>query len=276
MQLAVFIASSSPTELRALLQRAAGTGFRAVQLQPRYAVDGDEWRAIAAELNRLELRVIAMGGYANPLQVKDAAASVAELQNTIKHAASLGCKLVVTWSGTRGDTLFDDDPANDSAESWAGTVAHFREVAGWAEEADVTVGVEPFHNHVARSPDRLRDLLDEVDSRRIGAVMDPPNFVKADEIEDVNSRMESMFQTLADRIVLVHAKDLRRPHPGEQRRVIDHVALPHPGDGILDYQLYGHLTRQYYRGPVVIEHVTEETMAIALAYVTDHMGVSDD
>ena len=106
--------------------------------------------------------------------------------------------------------------------------------------------------------------------------MDPPNFLKADEIEDVNSRLESMFQILADRIVLVHAKDLRRPHPGEQNRVIDRVALPHPGDGILDYRLYGRLTRQYYRGPVVVEHITEETMAIALAYVTEHMGVSDD
>lgn len=276
MEFAVFIGPSEPFELRTLLQRAVDTGFKSVQLSPRFVADEEDWQKISEELTRLDLRLIAMGGYANPLQPKDAASSVAKLQNTIKNAAFLGCKLVVTWSGTRGVTLFDDDPGNKSAETWSATVAHFREVAKWAEEADTTVAVEPFHNHVARSPERLRDLLDEVDSPRIGAVMDPPNFLKAGEIEDVNSRLESMFQTLANRIVLVHAKDLRRPHPGEQKRVIDQVALPHPGDGILDYRLYGRLTRQYYRGPVVIEHITDDTMAIALAYVTEHMGVAGD
>ena len=274
LPLAVLATSSDPLEFRTLLRRASESGYETVQIGPRFPTDRNDVGEIVAEIEHLGLRTIAVGGNANPLQ-PDADASISALRITIERASLFGCDTVVTWSGTRSSTLFEDHSANELPETWKVVVEGFRMIAGWAESAGITIAIEPFHNHIARTPERLRDLVDAVASPQVGCVMDPPNFVKAWQIEEVNAKLPSMFETLSARVTLVHAKDLRHPYPGEKLHVLAEVALPHPGKGMMDYASYGRLIQQLYQGPIVVEHVTEEKMAEVRAYVAEKMGVLD-
>lgn len=274
MQLAVLVTSSDPVEFLTLLRRASESGYEAVQIDPRFPTDRNDVGKIVAEVERLGLRTIAIGGNANLLQA-DADASFAELRTAIERATLFGCDTVVTWSGTRNSKLFEDHPANGLPETRQAIVERIRTVAGWAESAGITIAIEPFHNHVAGTPERLRDLVDAVASQQVGCVMDPPNFLKAWQIEEVNAKLPSMFEMLSGRIKLAHAKDLRHPYPGERPHVLADVALPHPGKGIMDYALYGQLIQQYYQGPLVVEHIAAETMGEARAHVAEKMGGFD-
>lgn len=274
VQLAVLVTSSDPVEFHTLLRCANESGCEAVQIDPRFPTDRNDVGEIVAEIEHLGLRTIAIGGNANLLQA-DANASISDLRIAIERASLFGCDTVVTWSGTRNSKLFEDHPENELPETWQVVVERFRTVAGWAESAGITIAIKPFHNHIAETPERLRGLVDAVDSRRVGWVMDPPNFLKASQIEEVNAKLPSMFETLSGRIGLVHAKDVRHPYPGEKRHVLADVALPHPGKGVMDYALYGRLIQQHYQGPIVVEHIAEETMGTARAYVAEKMGVFD-
>lgn len=274
LPLAVLVTSSDPLEFRTLLRRASESGYEAIQIDPRFPTDRDDVGEIVAEIEHIGLRTIAVGGNANPLQ-PDADVSISALRIAIERASLFGCDTVVTWSGTRSSMLFEDHSANELPETWQVVVERFRMVAGCAESAGITIAIEPFHNHIAGTPERLRDLVDAVASPQVGCVMDPPNFLKAWQIEEVNAKLPSMFETLSGRITLVHAKDLRHPYPGEKPHVLADVALPHPGKGIMDYALYGQLIQQYYQGPIVVEHITEEKMEEARAYVAEKMGVLD-
>ncbi len=277
LPLAVLVAASDPGELRDSLRRARDAGFSAVQLWVRYEADDAAWAAIGRELADLDLRAVALGGYANPLHPDrdERATGLAALREAIERAPAFGAATVVTWSGTRNPAMFDDHPENGSAAAWDDLVAHLREAGGWAEKAGVTLALEPFHNHVASTPERLRDLLEEAASPAVGAVMDPPNFLKADAIEEVNDRMPAMFATLAGRIAIVHAKDIARPGAGETTFLNSGVRLPPPGTGIMDYALYAQLIRHHYDGPEVVEHVTPETIEPARMHVARHLEVRE-
>jgi sugar phosphate isomerase/epimerase len=266
------ISESSRDELASSMDHAVSLGISTIQLWPRYELSEPEWLDLAEMVQTRNLNVVALGGYINPLLPNGGPENNSKLQSALEHALALDCEIVVTWSGTKAKTLFDDHPLNETEEALAETADRFGLYAAWAEAASTSIAIEPFHNHVARTPARLRELVEAIGSPRIGTIMDPPNFIKSDSVEQVNARLEEMFDTLGNRIILAHAKDIRRPFQNEVRGIIDNVALPHPGNGILDYQRYGQLLRQYYDGPLVIEHVSRDTLEPALAYVLEQIG----
>lgn len=275
MEFAIMVGSEDPATLRTQLEAAANAGYDAVQIEPPPPLMLDEHTPFTNELERLGLRLVAIGGYANPL---DATSSdpLARLRDAIAIAPQLACDTVITWSGTHNADLFEDDPRNTSAETWAITIATFREIAELAENANITVAIEPFHNHVARTPEHLRQLLKDIGSRNIAAVMDPPNFVKAPEIETVNAQMPAMFAALHGHIALAHAKDLRRPAADDTDFVLGGVMLPGPGQGVLDYAAYGALLAQHGVETLVVEHIGPEGYASALGFVRARVSSGEE
>jgi sugar phosphate isomerase/epimerase len=208
------------------------------------------------------LTLFAIGGYMNPLREDPAS-----LRDAIALAPQLGTTVVHTWSGTANEDIFEDDPANVTDTAFDQAVTFFREVAVWAEEAGVIVALEPFHHHVARSPERLRALLDAVDSPYLAAAMDPPNFLPVDIAASVNERMPDMFATLGGRLAIAHAKDLRIPLEGETEGVLGGVVLPGPGEGIMDYDLYVKLLMAADVETIIVEHISPATQQAAHAVV---------
>lgn len=257
MQIGVMIDGEGIDSLTPQIQAARTAGYSGVQITPAPVGVANEVREL---LDATGLTLFAVGGYMNLFHENPD-----PLREAIALAAELGVPVVHTWSGTAADSIFDDDPANLTDAAFNQCVAFFREVANWAGDANVIVAIEPFHHHVARSPERLRAILDAVGSPHLAAAMDPPNFLPVDLAESVNERMPDMFAALEGQIAIAHAKDLRVPREGETdgMLVLGGVALPGPGEGIMDYELYTRLLLEAGIQVLTVEHISAATMQSA-------------
>lgn len=277
MRIGVLAAGDTPADVAASLAAAGRAGFECAQLHVRKPVEDAGWAAVLASAREHALPPVAMGGYVNPLDPTLRREDVLDqLAIFMRRAAAAGIPVVVTWSGTRAASMLGGHPATHGPAAWEDALSFFRAAAPAAEAAGVTLAIEPYYLNVASSPERLRDLIDQVGSPCVKAVMDPPNFVDAATLSTLNDRLPAMFETLSGRIALVHAKDARLPQPHEPRAKTGGVTLPPAGQGVMDYATFAALLRRHYGGDVIVEHVTPDTMDAALAHVRQHLAEADD
>lgn len=273
-RLGVLIAGPDADAVLPMLEAAQRAGFDAAQLWLSRTDDRVEWRRAIDAMGERGIAPIALGGYVNPLDPsRTGESSLARLEATLRLAADVEATTVVTWSGTRAPGMLALHIDNQSQQAWDDAVAFFRAATPIAEEAGVTLAIEPYFKHVASTPERLRDLIDQVGSPTVRAVMDPPNFVSATTLPDLNRQLPALFDALAGRIALVHAKDVRAPGPGDPQAATGDVLLPAAGAGIMDYARFAELVRSRCPGiDVVVEHVTSETVSQARAHVLRHLA----
>lgn len=260
MQIGVMIDGGEFEFMAAQIRAARDAGYDGVQITPAPIGLADDMRTLLAETG---LTLFAVGGYMNPLREDPT-----HLRDAIALAAELGVPVVHTWSGTANEDIFEDDPANLTDAAFDQAVAFLKDVAQWAADANVIVALEPFHHHVARSPERLRDLIAAVGSPHLAAAMDPPNFLPIDIAPEVNERMPEMFATLNGKLAIAHAKDLRVPAEGETEGVLGGVVLPGPGEGIMDYALYLRLLQEAGVDVITVEHIGPDKFETARAVIT--------
>lgn len=114
-----------------------------------------------------------------------------------------------------------------------------RDLAERAARHDATVLFEPYYRHFFASAKRTRVYLEEVDSPRLRALLDPANLL---ELNDLNE----MFDQLVSWIECLHAKDRRL-----------HVDRGVPaGQGDLDYHEFVRLAAERTsHAPLILEYV---------------------
>ena len=124
-----------------------------------------------------------------------------------------------------------------------------------AEKFDARILLEPFHLGFFATAKRLRLFLEEVNSQRIRALLDPANLIEVNDLDE-------MFHQLGPWIDCLHAKD-RRLHTSLG------VAA---GQGHLDYPAFVTLAAKYTpQAPLILEYVGAEDYKSALAHLRDAM-----
>jgi sugar phosphate isomerase/epimerase len=273
MQLGFVSAILPEFDLDGVLALAAAEGFGTVEAmcwpvgkaERRYAgvthVDvttfGDrEADAVRALTERHGVSLSALGYYPNPLVAdeREAAVYIEHLMRVISAAARLGVPRVTTFIG-RDHTRTIDDNLAISGERWPGILRH-------AETSGVTIGIEncpmlfsndewPGGKNLAISPRLWGLLFERLASPALGLNYDPSHLVWQ-FIDPVRP-----IYDFADRIVHVHAKDLRvLRHELDRRGILDfgwHVPKL-PGLGDVDWRgFFAALTEIRYTGPVCVE-----------------------
>lgn len=185
---------------------------------------------------------------------------VQSLRVLLKAAGALGTRIVTLCTGTRDpDNMWRRHPDNDTPEAWHDLLVSMREAVRGAEEAGVTLAVEPEVANVMDSAQRARRLLDEIGSPRLKVVMDGANIFHQGELPRMRELLEEAVMLLGPDIVLAHAKDL--DHDGEA----GHLAA---GRGVLDYRLYLDLLRRSgFAGALILHGLAETEVAACLAFV---------
>jgi sugar phosphate isomerase/epimerase len=90
-------------------------------------------------------------------------------------------------------------------------------------------------------------------TRRVGLLLDPPNFITPALYSKREDEMRRLFRELGDRIHLAHLKDLKLNVTGQS------VDLPGPGGGEMNYPLLISQIRKLGRPlPCIIEHINAE------------------
>ena len=97
-----------------------------------------------------------------------------------------------------------------------------------------TWALEPWFNTFFHQPTPVATLLEQVDDPRLGVHMDAMNMLCVETVHRSTETIGEMFELLADRVVSVHAKDIRMD---DSEFVVALRECP-PGEGAMDFDRY--------------------------------------
>ncbi|MEG1108672.1 MAG: sugar phosphate isomerase/epimerase family protein [Oscillospiraceae bacterium] len=179
-----------------------------------------ELRAAAAEIG-IVINSLASGLYwqfsltSNRPDIRERAKAVVRRQLDL--AALLGADCILVCPGTVGVDFKPEEVVPDVSEleffagsevidydiAYERSLAALRELAPYAEEKGVNIGIENIWNKFLLSPLEMRDFLDAVGSPRVGAFLDVGNMM-------LFGYPQHWIKILGSRIKKVHFKDYRR------------------------------------------------------------------
>ncbi|MEW4526219.1 sugar phosphate isomerase/epimerase family protein [Maioricimonas sp. JC845] len=275
MQLGFVSAILPDLSLEEILQFAAETGYDCVEVmcwplgkaERRYAgvthidvtdfsdADADRIRQLCKETG---VSISALGYYPNALSPDEdeAATSAEHIGRVIRAAGVLGINRATTFVGRDWTRSVDDN--------WPRFLSTWKPLIELADEQGVRVGIEncpmlftadewPGGKNLAISPAIWRRMFEAIPSLAFGLNYDPSHLIwmHMDEV--------SPLREFADRLVHVHAKDVRIDH--ERLNDVGILAHPNeyhtpklPGLGDVDWGgFFSVLTDVGYDGPVCVE-----------------------
>ena len=145
-------------------------------------------------------------------------------------------------------------PANFRPETFDTLVESLRQVCSASESEGVILAVEGHVLSILDTPERIRELIEDVGSDTLRFNMDPVNFVGSlRQAYDTTSLLDNLFDVLGRYTVCGHAKDFR-----VEDRLVLHVEEAVIGEGLLDHAAYLERFERYCpEGYVQIEHLPE-------------------
>jgi len=259
-----------------LAGRIAAKGLCCVQLAVNKAIAGIDLVPGRGDLTpglawhmgqafaREHVQIAVLGCYIN-LSHPDPAAKaplLAYFKEHLRYARDFGCGIVATETGSLNpDWSFHPDNRGEAA--YQALVPVVADVVAEAERFGVVVGIEGVTSHVLNSPQRIRRLLDDIDSNNLQVVFDPVNLLAIENYHEQDRIMRESFDLFGERIAVVHAKDfavegqsLRQLHTGGG------------GRGQLNYPLLlGWLAKHKPGVSILLEEASEVTAAACMEYI---------
>ena len=192
-------------------------------------------------------KVAILGSYINPSNPDDEALAVdiAKFKEKIKYASVLSPIAVGTETGIykEGQT--------DSEEAYMRVLASIKEIVAEAEKYDVNVGIEGVHCFVINTPQKMKRLVDDLDSDNVRVIFDPVNYLNIDNYKEQDKMINDMFSLLADKICVLHAKDFIVDDGG--------FKMVKPAEGMLNYRLIFDKMKEHNLDiPIICEEIDEE------------------
>lgn len=186
-------------------------------------------------------------------------------------AHALGATMISSGCGTNSDdyvaNFYAPHPLNYSVAARDRLVAELREIAPIVEDAGLLYTIECHQLSVMRSPEVIRDVLDEVDSPVVVANFDPVNLLdSAVAVFDNARRMQEMADVVGPRYgPSCHIKDVLL----STDFVCRIIEVP-PGDGVLDYPAFFEAaSRLPGPTPLIVEHLDPSRSIEGIRYVRE-------
>lgn len=265
MRLGIFAKTFPGADPATVLAQAQAAGFEAVQYNMACsglpslpdAITPSQAADVRDAATQTGLAIAAVSGTYNMIHPDPAvrATGLVHLEVLAAAAATMGSRLITLCTGTRDpDDQWRGHPDNTSPDAWSDLLAEMGKAVAIAERYDIRLGIEPELSNVVDSAVRARQLLDTIASPRLAIVLDPANLFEHSSLAEQRDTISRAIDLLADRIVMVHAKD----------RTVD-GAFTAAGAGVLDYRHYiGRLRAIGFAGDVVTHGLTAaEAPAVA-------------
>ncbi|MCX5684407.1 MAG: sugar phosphate isomerase/epimerase [Planctomycetota bacterium] len=257
---------------RRLAEELAAQGIRTVQLflsqtDSRYwkyngrsdlsDLSAARCKEIADAYRSAGIAIHSLGVYTNLIHPDEAErkANMAYFEAMMKAAQAMGVRTLITEAGHYEPPKPEPVAYHFQEEVWKQMVATARQLAHLAERYDATVLFEPFFRGFLASAKRTRVFLEEVNSPRIRALLDPANLLEVNDLEE-------MFGQLTPWIDCLHAKDRKM-----------HVDRGVPaGKGDLDYKKFVALAAKHTpKAPLILEYVGAADYKQALSHLQGAM-----
>lgn len=214
--------------------------------------------ALAKAYRSAGIAIHSIGVYTNLIHPDETErrANLAYFEGMMKAGQAMGVRTFITEAGHYlSDKPATAVPYDFQQDIWKQMVATAKELGRIAERYQATVLMEPFYRGFLASAKRTRVFLEEVDSPRVRALLDPANLLEVNDLEE-------MFEQLKPWIGCLHAKDRKL-----------HVDLGVPaGQGDLDYPKFVTLAAKHTpQAPLILEYVGPKDYKQALAHLRNVM-----
>jgi sugar phosphate isomerase/epimerase len=224
-------------------------------------------REVRARLADYGLRIVQATAY-NPNMVQpDAAerrAALDRLNLAFRVARDLGCPMVLSGCGGLPPTgFYGPHPDNHAPATRERLVSFLREAAPRAEDAGIVLALECHLLTALESPERIREVVEAVDSPWVKVNFDPVNLLGSpDAVFGSGAEMEGQHAILAPYYhTTAHAKDVA---VGDD--LVLHIEERPCGEGVLDWGTYLRVAdRLGAPTTLLVEHFPAETVAASLA-----------
>lgn len=121
----------------------------------------------------------------------------------LSFAAGTGIRLVGTETPAAKD--LGGDIHSKEALDWF--VQCVKPVVRAAEEAGVTLGIEPVACHIVNTPERAEQMLDALKSDRVGIILDAVNLLSRENCHRADAVIDDAIARLGNKVCLLHMKD---------------------------------------------------------------------
>ncbi len=296
MQAGIFTAYF-PYGLEETARKIRGHGFNTVQLDLHFKdidlgagkLDKQTTKRVRDTFRAHDLPICAVSGYTNLIHpdLEQRKANVERLKEIIRNARALGSPYVISETGTYNtESEWMSDPKNKSEEGFETCRKVIAELAQEAYDHGAMFLLETYVNNVVGSVEETVRMFAQVDHPALGLLMDPTNYFEAHNIDAMDKVINQVFDTLADKIKIAHAKDVARSGDdksekhadiGDEDALASHtfrgvgeIVLNAPGTGSLNYDLYlQRLSEKHPNIPVIIEHLDETDVPRAKKFLDD-------
>jgi len=229
------------------------------------------------------LPVIAISSYTNLIHPdkEKRKRNINYIKMMMERALDLGCPYVASETGTyhrENDWLWDDKNATEEAYQEFAEVLY--DIVKFGKEVGATFIIENYVNNVLFDIDRILRLFNDINMPNMKLICDPTNYFTPENYHDIDGMLHKMFNALADKMVIAHAKDIKLSADHSVKmadidadeshsfRGAGGVDLPASGLGDLNYDLYLKLLGRHHPNiPLIIEHLDAGDIPRAKAFV---------
>lgn len=204
--------------IKELAHQIAGKDFRVIQLALSKALSdfhadtGMQSPGMAHHIRNVlaekGIRVGILGCYINVVNPDQSEIKKLfdRFKEHIRFARDYGCGIVATETGSM-NADYSWNPDNHSEEAFKIFIERISELVEEAEKFGVIVGIEGVAQNVIHTPEKIKRVLDIVNSNHLQVVFDPVNLLSEENFTNQDRIMEKSFELFGDRIVAIHAKD---------------------------------------------------------------------
>ena len=219
--------------------------FKKGSFTPEYAQSiGDAFKAAG-------VRIPVLGCYINPSAADkdELEANIAYFIENLHYAKYLGADMV----GLETCTFSADESVNQSEETYQYLLKNMKRLVAAAEELGVIIGIEGVHCHVVNRPEKMKRLVEDLNSPNVRVIFDPVNYINSSNYENQDEIINTHFDLLGDITKALHLKDFKL--------VDGNTAYEFPCDGILNKELVWKRAKEFYPDiPVILEETKEDVL----------------
>ncbi len=225
--------------------------FKKGEFTPEYAT------AIGDELKKNGIRIPILGCYINPSDANEESLkeSMDYFIENLHYAKYIGAEMV----GLETCNYIGRD-YNDTEEAYQHLLKNMKVLVAEAEKLGVIVGIEGVHCHIINKPEKMKRLVDDLNSQNVRVIFDPVNYINDGNYETQDDIINRHFELLGDITRLLHLKDFKL--------VDGKVTFENPCKGLLNKELvFRHLKVYYPNCAVILEETKEDVLPEAKAEV---------
>ncbi|PCF93813.1 sugar phosphate isomerase/epimerase family protein [Vreelandella nigrificans] len=163
---------------------------------------------ICSAFRQANIQIAVLGCYVNIIHpdINERRKGLERFKEHLRYARDFGCSIVGTETGNiNADIIYTEE--NFSEAPFQAMVESVKELVTEAENFGIIVGVEPGVNHPLHSPEKVRRLLEEINSNNLQIIFDPVNFLTSENYLDQNQILQQAIDSWGDRVAVLHAKD---------------------------------------------------------------------